>query len=139
VTTPANLDENVMVQFNGSVLAPYLGPKISLVFMVSSLLALAAFKARIRSQHLTGASLSVLAFFPLVWPTHWVGLYPGLFVERSEDDAVVLGTALLLMANPVTTWAGPALWRTAAALAIALLSWWWVRTSVRAPAQTAER
>jgi hypothetical protein len=131
VATPMNLDENVGVHFNGSLLALPLGPEVSIALLIASVAVLAVFRERVRSQHLTGASLAALAFFPLVWPPHWVGLYPGLLSERTEEDVIVLGTALLLMANPLTTWAGPVVWRAAAAVAIALLTWWWVRSSVQ--------
>ena len=130
VAAPANLGENLRVQFNGSLLAPAAGAVVSGALLVASVAALATLRSRIRSQHLGGASLAVLAFFPLVWPPHWVGLYPGLVFERSEEDAIVLGVALLILANPLTTWGGPVVWRAATAIPITLLGWWWVRSSV---------
>jgi hypothetical protein len=128
VATPANVAENLDVSFNGALMAPSLGAQVSLIALLAAIGLVYARRERLGVRALTGASLAVLSFFPLVWPPHWIGLYPALLFGRAEDDAVVLGSALLMMSNPLTTWHDPFYWPASTALAIVLLSWWLIRS-----------
>jgi hypothetical protein len=130
---PQNTAENLFFEWNSTFLARQSGATMSLVVLVVVCLLVATSRRLARAKTPTTASLAILALAPLVWPPHWVGLYPALLHGRSDQDATVLAVALVLLANPLVGFAS-VVWRVMSVLVVFLLLGWLIWRGAERPA-----
>jgi hypothetical protein len=121
---PGNLQTYLPNPGNASLLVRSLGTTASLVLLAVITLVIARPGwRRDRHQPLSLASLSILALFPIVWSFYWVGLFPALLSDRTNEEGVVLGLAFVLMADPLMLQSSN-YWRAGSAAAIFVLVLW---------------